>query len=44
MARSFCVLGNAMNAKNMRLGEDVSPGNLRIALVSLALLAVFLLT
>lgn len=35
----FCVLGNAMNAENMNLGEDVSKLSLGLTLLFFSLLA-----
>ena len=39
--RNFCVLGMAMNAKNMKLGEDISGGHLATALLSFAFFVIF---
>jgi len=43
MEHKFCILGNAMNAKNMELGEDISALNFAIALFTFALLIGFVL-
>ncbi len=43
MEQHFCILGNAMNAKSMQLGEEISRINFAIALISLSLLTLFIL-
>lgn len=42
MKQYFCILGNAMNAKHMKLGEDISPLNFGIAFLCVGLLVLFI--
>jgi len=40
---NYCVLGNAMNAGAMRLGEDISPVNFGIAVTAILCLMTIIL-